>query len=132
MRAVMPWLDDSDIPAARAWAELEILGATAFADLIKRGMTTDKGEPRRLLAEYRQLRQAQLGYERDLGMTPASRMSLRVGDSKARSLDRGGKDAMSGEDVVALEQRLLLNIQPAKTSEATPIEGVTSVAEVGS
>src|SRR5204863_9552884 len=79
MRAAMPWLADADLPACRAWAELELLGAQAFAELHENGITTPKGEPRRLLAEFRQLRTAQLAYERDLGMTPAARMSLRVG-----------------------------------------------------
>lgn len=87
MRASMPWLADADQPACRAWAELELLGARAFAELETNGITTAKGEPRRLLAEFRQLRQAQLAYERDLGMTPSARMSLRVGDSKARATD---------------------------------------------
>ncbi len=115
MRAVMPWLDDSDLPACRAWAEFEILGATAFADLIERGMTNDNGDPRRLLGEFRQLRQAQLGYERGLGMTPAARMSLRVGDSRARSFDRGGV-AASAEDVAALETRVLARLGPQGTA----------------
>ena len=80
MRAAMPWLVDADLPTCRAWAELELLGARAFAELEANGITNEHGEPRRLLAEFRQLRQAQLAYERDLGMTPAARMSLRVGD----------------------------------------------------
>ena len=87
MQAVMPWLDPADDPACRAWAELEILGAHAFADLMERGLTNKKGNPRRLLGEFRMIRQAQLGYERDLGMTPASRMALRVDDSRGRALD---------------------------------------------
>ena len=78
---------NADQPACRAWAELELLGARAFAELETNGITTAKGEPRRLLVEFRQLRQAQLAYERDLGMTPSARMSLRVGDSKARATD---------------------------------------------
>src|SRR2546422_2007541 len=87
MHAAMPWLEPADLPACRAWAELELLGARAFAELEANGITNAKGEPRRLLAEFRQLRQAQLAYERDLGMTPAARMSLRLGDSRARTQD---------------------------------------------
>jgi hypothetical protein len=37
-----------------------------------------QGDPRRLLRDYRQLRSAQLAYERELGMTPASRRVLQV------------------------------------------------------
>lgn len=87
MVVVMPWLDAADDPTCRAWAELEILGAYAFADLMERGLTNKKGDPRRLLTEFRQLRQAQLAYAEKLGMTPASRMALRVGDSRGRALD---------------------------------------------
>jgi hypothetical protein len=87
MHAAMPWLEPADQPACRAWAELEILGARAFAELETNGITNAAGEPRRLLGEFRQLRQAQLAYERDLGMTPAARMSLRLGDSRARTQD---------------------------------------------
>jgi len=87
MHAAMAWLAPADLPACRAWAELEILGARAFAELEENGLTNAAGEPRRLLGEFRQLRQAQLAFERDLGMTPSSRMTLRVGGARARSLD---------------------------------------------
>jgi len=87
MRTCMPWLADSDVPACRAWAELEYLGARMFAELEKGGIVTPDGEPRRLVTELRQLRQAQVAIARELGMTPAARMSLRVDDSRARSLD---------------------------------------------
>ncbi len=91
MQAVMPWLDPADDPACRAWAELEILGAYAFADLVEQGLTNKEGDPRRLLGEFRMMRQTQLAYERDLGMTPASRMALRVGDSRGKALDAASR-----------------------------------------
>jgi hypothetical protein len=37
MRTVTPWLELSDIPCARAWAEIEILGANIFAELMRTG-----------------------------------------------------------------------------------------------
>src|SRR5262245_61988431 len=52
LRGALPWLVDADLPAARAWAELEYLGARAFVDLEANGITTAKGEPRRLLSEF--------------------------------------------------------------------------------
>jgi hypothetical protein len=76
LRTAMPWLEPSDEPAVRAWAQLEILGTLAFAELRANGITAGNGEPRRLLAEFRQLRTAQLAYERQLGMTPTARMML--------------------------------------------------------
>jgi hypothetical protein len=78
MRSSMHWLEDSDLPTCRAWAELEILGSTAFAELQINGITNITGEPRRLLTDYRQIRQAQLAYERELGMTPAARMAIKA------------------------------------------------------
>jgi len=80
---VMAWLEPSDVPAARAWAELEILGAIIFAELITNGIGNADGEPRRLLTEFRQLRQVQLAYERELGMTPAARVAIKANGTKA-------------------------------------------------
>lgn len=78
MLSVMPWVEPSDIPCARAWAEFEILGANVFAELIANGVTNAEGEPRRLLTELRQLRQTQLAYERELGMTPAAKVAIKA------------------------------------------------------
>jgi hypothetical protein len=83
MRAAMPWLENGDLPACRAWAELEILGANAFSELVTRGLLNAEGEPRRLLTDYRQLRQVQLSYERELGMTPAARLAIKASGTKA-------------------------------------------------
>ncbi len=83
MRAEMPWLESSDLPACRAWAELGILGACAFNELVDGGLLNAEGEPRRLLSDFRQLRQLQLAYERDLGMTPAARMAIKASGTKA-------------------------------------------------
>jgi hypothetical protein len=87
VKKVMPWLSPADEPTLRAWAELEIIGSAIFMDLAVKGWATDNGQPRRLLTEYRLLRQTQLLYERELGMTPQARMQLQVGDSRSRALD---------------------------------------------
>jgi hypothetical protein len=83
MRSEMPWLERSDLPACRAWAELEILGANAFSELLGTGLLNAEGEPRRLLTDYRQLRQIQLSYERELGMTPAARIAIKASGTQA-------------------------------------------------
>jgi hypothetical protein len=75
MRVAMPWLQDSDIPTCKGWAELEILGATIFAALMT-GLSNDKGEPRALIDKHRSIRAVQLQYARELGMTPAARKAL--------------------------------------------------------
>lgn len=70
MCAAMPWIEQSDVPACRAWAELEILSAMVFVELDHNGILNAQGQPRRLLSEFQRLRQVQLSYERELGMTP--------------------------------------------------------------
>jgi len=78
MRNVMPWLEESDIPSCRAWAQLEILADQAFSVLRAMGLVNGQGEPRRLLTDYRQIRTAQLGFANALGMTPSARQALKT------------------------------------------------------
>jgi hypothetical protein len=78
VREVLPWLGIEDEPAIRGWAQLEVLATLVFADLRTRGIVNAQGEPRRLVTEFRHLRQAQLAYERELGMTPSARAALRI------------------------------------------------------
>jgi hypothetical protein len=42
------------------------------------GVLNDQGEGRRLLDDYRKLRQTQAVYARELGMTPAARMAIKA------------------------------------------------------
>jgi hypothetical protein len=83
MRIAMPWIEDSDLPACRAWAQLEILADTTFAVLRQIFIINKEGEPRRLLTDFRQLRQTQLAYERELGMTPAARATIQANGTRA-------------------------------------------------
>lgn len=96
LRTVMPWLEQSDLPACRAWAELEILSTTVFAELHRNGILNTEGEPRRLISEFRQLRQTQLAFERELGMTPAARMAIKVNGTRA-ALDLAKAFADTGD-----------------------------------
>jgi hypothetical protein len=102
LRATMPWLEPSDTPACRAWAELEILSAGVFTALTTDGFTNSDGEPRRLLSEFRQLRQAQLAYERELGMTPAARMAIKANGTRA-ALDLAAALANSSSNEVEVD-----------------------------
>ena len=85
-RNVCPWLAASDHPAVRAWCELEILAEQAFIILRTDGLTTQAGEPRRILDDYRKLRSVQTQLSRELGMTPLARRQLRDGNSDATDL----------------------------------------------
>jgi hypothetical protein len=77
MRGVMPWLEPSDFPACRAWAELETLAAEVYSALRTARVLNVDGDARRLLDDYRKLRQTQVVLSRELGMTPAARLSLK-------------------------------------------------------
>jgi hypothetical protein len=83
MRQVMPWLEPSDWPTCRAWAELEFLAGQVYAALRGFGVLNRAGEARRLLDDYRKLRQAQVIFARELGMTPQARMQLKANGTRA-------------------------------------------------
>jgi hypothetical protein len=83
VRAAMPWLEPSDFPTMRAWAELEILAGQVYAALRGFGVLNREGEARRLLDDYRKLRQTQVVLARELGMTPAARMAIKANGTKA-------------------------------------------------
>src|SRR5713101_706437 len=53
MRALCPWLVESDGPACRAWAEMEILATVIYGRLRDEGLATPDGEPVRESAETR-------------------------------------------------------------------------------
>jgi hypothetical protein len=83
MRAVMPWIEPSDWPACRAWAEMEFLASQVYAALRGFGVLNRAGEARRLLGDYRMLRQTQVVLSRELGMTPAARMAIKASGGRA-------------------------------------------------
>ena len=82
-RAVMPWLEPADWPTVRAWCELEYLTGQVYAALRTYGVVNPSGEARRLLDDYRKLRQTQIVLSRELVMTPASRMAIRANGGRA-------------------------------------------------
>jgi hypothetical protein len=56
------------MPAARAWAQLNILSEVAYARLRDEGMTTDSGELKKLLGEFRALKSAELAFMPNSGL----------------------------------------------------------------
>ena len=90
-----PWLEPSDESTARAYCELEILSAAIFAAMTTPGeggvtlgvmKRTPDGkdlEVRRLVDAHRQMKQAQLAYARELGLTPLARAQLKVNGTRA-------------------------------------------------
>jgi hypothetical protein len=83
VRAVLPWLEPADWPTVRAWCELEYLAGQVYAALRTYGVVNPSGEARRLLDDYRRLRQVQLQYATALGMSPAARMAIRANGTRA-------------------------------------------------
>jgi hypothetical protein len=98
MRTVMLWLEESDLPTCRAWAELEVLSSRVYAELRDGGVINGEGEARRLLDDYRKLRQTQVTLSRELGMTPAARMAIKANGSRA-PIDLAAALASEVEDV---------------------------------
>jgi len=90
MYTLLPWLEESDRATARAWADLEYKVAAVSVYLEQQGIVNNKGEPRRILNDYRGLLSLQLQFAKELGLTPASRAALRVdalrGDDLAKDL----------------------------------------------
>jgi hypothetical protein len=84
MRAHMPWLEDSDLPVCRSWAELEILSIRVYGELREHGLLNSTGDGRKLLDTYRSLRHTQLRFARELGMTPAARIAMQT---NSRNMD---------------------------------------------
>ena len=83
VRSVLTWLEPSDYPAVRAWAELEYLAGQVYAALRAGSVVNAAGEGKRLLDDYRKLRLAQMVISRELGMTPAARMALKATGTRA-------------------------------------------------
>jgi hypothetical protein len=89
MRLAMPWLEEADGPACRAWAELEVLAQTVYLELRNKGVLNEQGEAKRLLDDYRKLRQTQISFSRSLGMTPEGRLQINASSTTA-ALDLAG------------------------------------------
>jgi hypothetical protein len=83
MRKRMDWLQDSDLPVARQWADLEVLRNAIVSVLEQDGVTNNTGVPHRLLTELRWITNSQLFYSRDLGMTPAARAAIKASSTSA-------------------------------------------------
>ncbi len=83
----MPWLSDVDVPALRAWAELEVLSRQAYDKIRERGIVADDGTPYALVDTYQRLRKTQLSFERELAMTPKSRSDIQSGGRTPLPLD---------------------------------------------
>ena len=76
--AALPWLMPSDEASVRGWCELEVVSSRLFVDVLER---VEPGT----IDLYRRVKQLQLAYERELGMTPTSRAALGLTVSQGAS-----------------------------------------------
>ena len=106
----LPWLAESDRATVRAYADLEHKLATISASLDERGSVDVRGEPRRLLSEFRALSALQLRYAEALGLTPASRVALHVQSLHDESAQRANRELRMQilDNPAALEASFLL------------------------
>lgn len=103
VRTALPWLEDSDMATARSWCQLEVLADQCHMVLRRDGVINPAtGEVRRILQDFRLLRVAQLQYAIQLGMSPASRLAIKVSGTHA-ALDLAAQCAAidGAEDVEA-------------------------------
>lgn len=127
MRKRMPWLELSDLPVARQWADLEVLRNAIVTVLEQDGVMNKAGVPHRLLTELRWITNSQLSYSRDLGMTPASRAEIRANNTDA-ALDIVGLAAQIGDDAA---QDALTISERRRATDAEEIDGETQNREQG-
>ncbi len=74
-----------------------MLASRVYAELRERGVVNAEGEARRLLDDYRKLRQTQVALSRELGMTPAARMAINASGTRT-ALDLAAAMAKADED----------------------------------
>lgn len=96
--AMLPWLQPSDAASVQSLASLLVLRDKVASALAERGVLTPKGEPRRLVGEYRQILQVLLTYSRELGLTPAARAQLGLTVKRGQMLDLAAAMSEGGQE----------------------------------
>jgi hypothetical protein len=81
-------------------AELEFLALRVWRELDRQGILNSNGDTRRLLNDHRQLRATQNQLAAQLGMTPASRASIRAIANHDKEIDLVGAMAAAQSDEI--------------------------------
>jgi hypothetical protein len=116
MRNALPYLTEADIPACRAWAEMELISVSLFAAIMSAGAVRDADGDvfaRRVVDDHRKVKLAQLAFERELGMTPMARAQL-------RATDRGNPGGMDLVAMMAAGDAETVEPEQSADSEQTP------------
>ena len=102
MFRLMGWLRPEDVPLCRSWAQLEILSDIVYSALRAMGPINADGNAKRLLVDYRQLRQSQTAIASQLGMSPMARAQLRAVSTNAAFDVMGNGDLSESEALSAI------------------------------
>ena len=102
MFRLMEWLKPEDIPLMRSWAQHEILSDIAYSALRAMGPINADGNAKRLLTDFRQLRQSQTAIANALGMSPMARAQLRTASTNAAFDLMGSADLSESEANAAI------------------------------
>lgn len=102
MFSLMSWLKPEDIPLMRSWAQHEILADIAYSALRAMGPINADGNAKRLLTDFRQLRQSQTMIANALGMSPMARAQLRAASTNAAFDVMGSADLSESEANAAI------------------------------
>jgi len=78
-RRLGPWLKQTDLPALKAFAQLERLSAEAYEKIRRDGLVRADGTPHPLLERFNSLRRTQALYLQMLGLSPGARRELLAG-----------------------------------------------------
>ena len=84
-----PWLQRSDLPTVRSWAETVVLKAVCFAvlqqsNVYRVDLVSGDVMGKRLLLDWSRLSSLELAYAKELGFTPAARASLGLDIAKGK------------------------------------------------
>jgi hypothetical protein len=104
VRQALPWLLPTDEPSIRSWSETAIIAAELYAILMSEGIVNEEGKPTSLLTEWRRTLELKLKLEKELGMSPKSRLEMGLVSAQTGAHDlasmiavekskKGGRDA---------------------------------------
>lgn len=82
LKQAAPWLQDSDLPLVRRWAELQTIISHVYAELKEHGFLDTERTPRPLIETYRRLVLAQTTIAAQLGLSPLARRQLALSSER--------------------------------------------------
>lgn len=103
LRLASPWIQPTDGPMLRAFAQLERLALETYEHLRQEGLVRPDGTPHFMLDKYIQLRRAQTGLANALGLSSRSRIEIQS-NSHALPIDAEVESALTRIDEMRKER----------------------------